>query len=101
MHTRVHCLPLMCAPISAAMESAQVVALTILGSYFGVIAGLFTVIVRSIPATRERQQQRNAFKLLTVLSRSRTPGTVRLTTPRNRTSRLMLETDMFSFMRVG
>jgi hypothetical protein len=60
--------PLCCVPISAVMESAQVVALAILGSYFGVIIGLFTIILRSIPATKERQQQRNAFKLLTVLS---------------------------------
>jgi hypothetical protein len=50
------------------MESAQVVALAILGSYFGVIIGLFAIILRSIPATKERQKQRNAFKLLTVLS---------------------------------
>jgi hypothetical protein len=59
---------LLCAPISATMESAQVLALAILGSYFGVIVGLFTIILRSIPATKDRGQQRNAFKLLTVLS---------------------------------
>jgi hypothetical protein len=60
--------PLLCAPISATMESAQVVALAILGAYFGVTAGLFALILRSIPATKDRGQQRNAFKLLTVLS---------------------------------
>jgi hypothetical protein len=53
---------------STAMESAHLRSLAILSIYFVIVIFLFTTILRSIPTSDRKPRQRNAFKLLTVLS---------------------------------
>jgi hypothetical protein len=50
------------------MDSAHLRSLAILSSYFATVISLFTTILRSIPTTDRKPRQRNAFKVLTVLS---------------------------------